>query len=42
VNVMLRLSNKDITIVGDLAFNIKRRRAKGEFLSETEIMNWFV
>ena len=29
-------------IVGDLAFHIKRRRAKSEFFTETEIMNWFV
>ena len=28
--------------VGDLAFHIKRRRAKNEFFTETEIMNWFV
>ena len=29
-------------LVGDLAFHIKKRRAKNEFLTETEIMNWFV
>ena len=29
-------------LVGDLAFHIKKRRAKNDFLSETEIMNWFV
>ena len=29
-------------VVGDLAFHIKKRRAKNDFLSETEIMNWFV
>ena len=29
-------------LVGDLAFHIKRRRAKTEYLDETEIMNWFV
>jgi serine/threonine protein kinase len=28
--------------VGDLAFQIKKRRAKGDFFTETEIMNWFV
>ena len=28
--------------VGDLAFHIKKRRAKSEFFTETEIMNWFV
>lgn len=31
-----------ITIVGDLAFHIKKRRAKNDYLTETEIMNWFV
>lgn len=29
-------------IVGDLAFHIKKRKAKNEFFSEIEIMNWFV
>ena len=29
-------------LVGDLAFHIKKRRAKNEFYSETEVMNWFV
>ena len=28
--------------MGDLAFHIKKRRAKSEFFTETEIMNWFV
>jgi NIMA (never in mitosis gene a)-related kinase len=28
--------------VGDLSFHIKMRRAKNEFFTETEIMNWFV
>jgi NIMA (never in mitosis gene a)-related kinase len=28
--------------VGDLSFHIKKRRAKNEFFTETEIMNWFV
>lgn len=27
---------------GDLGFHIKKRRAKNEYFSETEIMNWFV
>jgi serine/threonine protein kinase len=31
-----------IYIVGDLSFHIKKRRAKNEFLTEPEIMNWFV
>ena len=40
----MKVNNLDkITLlVGDLAFHIKRRRAKNEFLDETEIMNWFV
>lgn len=29
-------------IVGDMAFHIKKRRAKNDFLTETDIMNWFV
>ena len=29
-------------IVGDLSFHIKRRSAKGERFTETEIFNWFV
>ena len=28
--------------VGDLAFHIKKKRAKSVFFTETEIMNWFV
>ena len=28
--------------VGDLSFQIKKKRAKNESLTETEIMNWFV
>ena len=28
--------------VGDLSFHIKRRSAKGERFTETEIFNWFV
>lgn len=29
-------------VVGDLSFHIKRRSAKGERFTETEIFNWFV
>jgi NIMA (never in mitosis gene a)-related kinase len=29
-------------MVGDLSFHIKNRKNKGEFLTETEIMNWFI
>ncbi len=29
-------------VVGDLSFHIKRRQAKGERFTETEIFNWFV
>jgi len=29
-------------IVGDLAYHVKKKRAKEEFFSETEIMNWFL
>lgn len=36
------LINFILVLVGDLAFHIKRRRAKGEYISEIEIMNWFV
>ena len=28
--------------VGDLAYHVKKKRAKNEFFSETEIMNWFL
>lgn len=28
--------------MGDLSFHIKRRQAKGEPFTETEIFNWFV
>jgi NIMA (never in mitosis gene a)-related kinase len=28
--------------VGDLSFHIKKRKAKKEHFTETEIMNWFV
>jgi NIMA (never in mitosis gene a)-related kinase len=28
--------------VGDLAYHVKKKRAKNETFSETEIMNWFV
>ena len=29
-------------LVGDLAFHIKKLRSKGETLTETEIMNYFI
>lgn len=31
-----------LSIVGDLAYHVKKRRSKGEKFSETEIMNWFL
>lgn len=31
-----------LRVVGDLAFHVKKKKAKGEFFTETEIMNWFV
>ena len=29
-------------IVGDLAYHVKKKRAKDDHFSEIEIMNWFV
>ena len=40
--IFKRSSYLYFSIVGDLAFQLKRKRAKAEFLTETEIMNWFV
>lgn len=31
-----------LSIVGDLAYHVKKRRSKGDKFSETEIMNWFL
>lgn len=31
-----------LILVGDLAYHVKKKRAKSETFSETEIMNWFL
>lgn len=35
-------SKLTLFVVGDLAYHVKKKRAKNEFFSETEIMNWFL
>lgn len=42
MKVRLFRKRSNVFIVGDLAFHIKRRRAKSEYFTETEIMNYFV
>lgn len=34
--------DKNLFIVGDLAYHVKKKRSKNETFSETEIMNWFL